>query len=56
LREGALVVFNVGGGRLGDGDADGHAEISLSEDWWGGTGPLVRGLAELIYTGLVELI
>jgi hypothetical protein len=41
LREGALVVFDVGGGGLGDGDADGHAEISLSEDWLDGTGGLL---------------
>jgi hypothetical protein len=41
LGEGAPVVFDVGGGGLGDGDADGHAEISLSEDWLGGTGGLM---------------
>ena len=43
LREGALVVFDVGGGRLGDGDANGHAEISLSEDWWGRNRPSAAG-------------
>jgi hypothetical protein len=55
LRERALVVRDIGGGGLGDGDADSHGEISLSED--GGDDTCAAAdHSGLVDAGLIQLM